>query len=139
MAALYAALVFTVVLLVVTAYFLMGAVPLLILTHDVGLDARFVRGFFNTYYLAAMVAAGGAAASYGLAGQPAFALGAAAIVLAAAALRRRIIPTMDLVGTQIQEGAIGAIRRFRTLHVTALMVNLVQLVAIVWGLTALKL
>jgi hypothetical protein len=56
-AAMYAALFFTVALLVTTAYFLMGSVPLLVLKHDTPLDASFVRGFFNTYYLAAMVTA----------------------------------------------------------------------------------
>ena len=40
-AALIAALIFTVALLVTTAYFLMGSVPLLILKHDTVLDARF--------------------------------------------------------------------------------------------------
>jgi hypothetical protein len=48
-AALIVALCCTVALLVVTAYFLMGSVPLLILKHDTPLDARFVRGFYNTY------------------------------------------------------------------------------------------
>ena len=46
-AALIAALVFTVALLVTTAYFMMGSLPLLILKHDTPVDARFIRGFFN--------------------------------------------------------------------------------------------
>jgi hypothetical protein len=36
----------------------LGSVPLLVLTHDTPLDARFVRGFFNTCYPGAMVTAG---------------------------------------------------------------------------------
>ena len=48
--ALYVAIVFTVALMVITAYFLMGGLPLLILKHDVPLDARFIRGFFQIYY-----------------------------------------------------------------------------------------
>ena len=51
--ALYASFFFTVALLVTTAYFLMGGLPLLTLKHDTPLDARFVRGFFNVYYRAA--------------------------------------------------------------------------------------
>ena len=64
-AALIAALFFTVALLVTHAYFLMGSVPLLVLEHDTPMDARFVRGFFNTYYLAAVVTAGATALSLG--------------------------------------------------------------------------
>ena len=72
-AALIAALFFTVALLVTTAYFLLGSIPLLILKHDTPLDSSFVRSFFNTYYLAAMFTAGAAAASYAFAGRLAFA------------------------------------------------------------------
>ena len=46
------ALFFTVALLVIIAYFLMGGLPLLVLKHDVPLDARFIRTFFNAYYAA---------------------------------------------------------------------------------------
>lgn len=45
-----AALFFTVVLLVTTAYFLMGGLPLLVLQHDTPLDGRFIRRFFDIYY-----------------------------------------------------------------------------------------
>ena len=55
--AMIAALLFTVALFVTTAYFIMGSIPLLVLKHDTPLDARFVRGFFNTYYVAAVVTA----------------------------------------------------------------------------------
>jgi len=78
-AALIAALVFSVILLVITAYFLMGSVPLLILKHDTPMDSRFVRGFFNTYYLAAMLTASATAVSYAVAGRLVFAVGAAAL------------------------------------------------------------
>ena len=42
------ALIATVALFATTAYFLFGSVPLLVLRHDTPMDARFVRGFFNT-------------------------------------------------------------------------------------------
>lgn len=47
-AAMIAALFFTVALLVTTAYFLMGSVPLLILKHDRPKDSRFVRAASST-------------------------------------------------------------------------------------------
>jgi hypothetical protein len=138
-ASLIAALFFTVALLVVTAYFIMGSVPLLILKHDTPLDGRFIRGFFNTYYLAAMFTAGATAVSYAFAGRPSFAGGAAALALLAALLRRKVIPTMDLLRTQIQASGAQAVPVFRRMHVTAILINLAQLVAIVWSLTALSL
>ncbi len=72
--ALYASFFFTVALLVTTAYFLMGGLPLLTLKHDTPLDARFVRGFFNVYYRAAFWASLGAFVSYALWGRYPFAL-----------------------------------------------------------------
>ncbi len=87
-ASLVAALCFTGAWLVITTYFLMGSVPLLILEHDTPMDARFVRGFFNTYYVAAMFTAGATAVSYALAGRPGFAVGTAGLTLLAALLRR---------------------------------------------------
>jgi len=135
-ASLIAALFFTVALLVTTAYFILGSVPLLILKHDTPKDFRFVRGFFNIYYLAAMSAGSAAAVSYALAERPAFAAGAAALALLAAVLRRKVIPRMESLGTQIQAGGTDAIAAFRRTHMSAILVNLAQLVLLVWSLTA---
>lgn len=137
-AAIFAALFFTVALLVTTAYFIMGSIPLLILKHDTPLDARFVRGFFNVYYVAAFVTATGTAISYALAERPGIALGAAVLALMSVALRKKILPKMDLLGTQIQSNDLDAIPGFRRTHVTAIMINVVQLVAIVWSLISLS-
>lgn len=137
--ALIAALFFTVALLVSTAYFLLGSVPLLILKHDTPLDARFVRGFFNTYYLAAMFTAGAAAVSYAFAGIAAFAVEAAALALLAVILRRKIIAKMDSLQDHIQVSGEGAIPRFRRTHLFAILVNLAQLVLIVCSLIVFSL
>ena len=138
-AAIYAAMISSVALLVTTAYFVMGSVPLLILKHDTPLDARFVRGFFNTYYVAAMVTASATALSYALAGRMAFAAGAAALALLAAVLRGKVIGKMDRLRALMQANDSGAIPGFRRTHVMAILINLVQLVLIVWSLTALHL
>ena len=137
--ALLAALFFTVALLVVTAYFILGSVPLLVLKHDTPMDGRFVRGFFNTYYLAAMYTAGATALSYALAGNLLFASGAAALALLATFLRRQVIPRMDLHRAEIEAGGTDAIPGFRRVHVTAIVVNIAQLALIVWSLTAFSL
>jgi len=139
-AALIAALFFTVALLVTTAYFLLGSVPLLVLKHDTPLDARFVRAFFNIYYLAATGIGCATAVSYAAAGRPAIAAGAAAIAILAFAMRRMLMPRMDALGSELGlapgPGTAPGVAAFRRLHVTAIVVNLVQLVAIVWSLIA---
>lgn len=136
--AIYAAFFFTVALLVNTTYFLLGGLPLLILKHDEPLDARFVRGFFNVYYHAAFWVGLGAAVSYALWGRFAFAAGAAVLAAVAAALRKRLLPAMLQVGSQIEAGDAGALQRFRRMHATVLLLNLVQLVVVVWGLIVLS-
>lgn len=131
--AIYPAFFFTVVLLVTTAYFLLGGLPLLVLKHDVALDARFIRSFFNLYYKAAFWASLGAAVSYALWGRPVLACGAAALAGVAVLLRRQLLPVMQQLGSEIEANDEGAIQRFRKVHATALLVNLVQLALVVWG------
>jgi hypothetical protein len=137
-AAMLFAMFFTVALLVTTAYFIMGSVPLLVLKHDTPLDARFVRGFFNIYYRAAFATAAATSISFAFAGRPAFAAGAAALALIALALRKKIIPQMDSLGAKIQSDYMDAIPGFRKTHITAILINIAQLVAIVGSLIALN-
>ena len=131
--AIYGAFFFTVALLFVTAYFLLGGLPLLILKHDVPLDARFIGGFFRVYYSAAFWAALGACLSYALWGRIALAVGAAAVALIATLLRRHFLPLMLRLGAQIEAREGGAIQRFRRLHAIALLINLALLALLVWG------
>mgnify|MGYP007034009141 FL=1 len=135
----FAALFFTVALLVTTAYFLMGGLPLLILKHDTPLDARFIRGFFHVYYRAAMVTAAGTAVSYAFLGRPDLAAGAAAIGIAALVLRTKVLPTMDRLCAAIVDHDEQAVRQFRRIHLALLTGNLAQLILVVWSLTTLKL
>ena len=136
--AIYGAFVFTVALLVTTAYFLMGGLPLLILKHDIPLDARFVRGFFNLYYRAAFWTALGACVSYAMWGRFVFAVGAAVIAAVAILLRRQLVPAMQFLGARIEASDEGAVHRFRRVHAAALLINLTQLVLVVWGLIRLS-
>jgi len=136
---LIVALIFTVILLVITAYFLMGSVPLLVLKHDTPLDARFVRGFFNTYYVAAMYAAAATALSYAAAGRFLFAAGATGLAAIAVVLRRTVLQRMDSIRAVLQADDAGAIAAFRRTHIAAILANLAQLALIVWSLVALPL
>lgn len=133
MASTYLALFFTVVLLVTTAYFIMGGIPLLILNHDTPLDGRFIRRFFEIYYSAALIGALGAAGSYALWGKPLFAMSALAIATVVLLLRRTILPAMVRLGAQIQASDPAAISGFRKVHAIALLINLIQLIVVVWG------
>jgi hypothetical protein len=131
------ALFCTVALLVVTAYFLLGSIPLLVLKHDDPVDSRFIRSFYVTYYRIALVTASAATASYALASRPAFAAGAAGIVVLTWVLRQRFIPRMDALGTQIRANAEVAIPGFRKIHKLAILINLAQLLGILGSLAAL--
>jgi hypothetical protein len=128
------ALFFTVALLAVTTYFLLGSVPLLILKHDNPIDSRFIRSFYITYFRMAIVAAIGTTASYALAGRAGFAIGAAGIASLTLILRTRLIPRMDRLGQQIQGADPLAIPEFRKIHKSAILINIAQLAAIVSSL-----
>jgi hypothetical protein len=128
------ALFFTVAMLMVTAYFFLGSVPLLVLKHDDPVDAKFVRAFYNMYYRIALVTATGAALSYGFSGRPGFATGAAANALLVWWLRGTFIPRMVALAGQIQSSGSPAVTVFRRMHKTAILINLAQLVIIVASL-----
>lgn len=130
---MYGAFIFTVALLVFTAYFLLGGLPLLVLKHDVPLDARFVRAFFNVYYKVAFWAAIGATISYAVWGRVAFAAGAAGIAILVTFLRKRFLRAMEDVGAQIDGSDEEPIRRFRRMHGAALLINIAVLIVLVWG------
>jgi hypothetical protein len=133
------ALIATVVLLVWMGFFMMGSLPLLVLAHDTPLDARFIRGLFNVYYLAVMLTAAAAALSYAWTGRPLFALGMAGIAALAFSLRRwLLIPRMDAL-RQAAPATDATIRQFRRIHITGMLLNVAQLAAVAWALTQLGL
>lgn len=135
--AVYPAILFTVLLLAITAYSVLGGMPLLILKHDVPLDARFVQGFFFHYYRVALWFAVCACLSYLVWGR--YELGAGAAVIAAGTLdlRRRIPRGIQGLGAQIAADDANAIQRFRRLHAFALVMNLALLLVLVAGVLRL--
>lgn len=136
--AVYGAFFFMVAMLVSTAYFLMGGLPLLGLKHDVPLDARFIRGFFNVYYRAAFWTGAGACVSFALWGRPVFAVGAASVAVIAIVLRKYLLGAMQQLGERIEASDAGAIQRFRKVHIGALLVNVALLVFLVSGIITLS-
>ena len=130
---------FTVAMLCVSVYFLLGSVPLLILKHDTPVDGSFIRSFFNLYYRMAAFVGSAAALTYAFSNRPWFAFGAAFIAILSVVLRRTIIAKMDLLHAQIHTVNIEAIPEFRKIHFKAILISLVQLVAVVWSLFLFKL
>jgi hypothetical protein len=136
--AAHSALLFTVLTLATTAYFFMGGLPLLILKHDVALDARFVHSFFRLYYRLAFLTTTGLTVSHALAGQRLLAGGAAALVLTTLGVRSLLVPAMRLYGDAIQRNDPAALRRFRRVHSTVLLIILTEVVLIIASLSQLK-
>jgi hypothetical protein len=97
-----------------------------------------VRGFFNTYYVAATYAAAATSVSYVFAGRLAFAAGAAGLAVSTFLLRQEVMQRMDSLRAELQVNAASAIGAFRRMHVAAILANLAQLVLIVWALIALS-
>jgi hypothetical protein len=131
------ALVSTVALLVSMAFFMLGSLPLLVLKHDTPLDARFIRGVFNTYYVAVMLVAGVGTLSYAFAERPGFSLGMGCVAALAYASRRWVLSRMDVLRSTMKADDSAAIRRFRRLHVGGMLANAAQLGAVVWSMTGL--
>ncbi|HRH05105.1 MAG TPA: hypothetical protein PK702_04700 [Burkholderiaceae bacterium] len=127
-------IVFTVAMLAISVYFLLGSIPLLILKHDTPVDSIFIRSFFNLYYKVAIFVAAGAALSYAFSNRMAFAIGAAVISALCFMLRRTVIAKMDALKAHIHADNIEAIPEFRKIHFQAIQVSFVLLITVVWSL-----
>lgn len=131
------ALLFTVLLLAVTTYFLLGSIPLLLLKHDNPIDGRFIRSFYITYFRIAICVAVSTVLSYLMASRLALALGASGVTLLTLFLRSRLIPMMDRLNAQIRDHHVVAIPEFRKVHKSAITINMLQMLAILGGLGAI--
>ena len=131
------ALFFTVTLLAITAYFLLGSVPLLVLKHDDPVDARFIRSFYVTYFMFALIAAVATAVSYAAAARPLFSAVAATIAMLTLVLRGKLVPRIDQLDAHIQANNSAAIPEFRKIHKSAILRNVFQLAALLGSLVLL--
>lgn len=128
------ALFFTVALMAITAYFLLGSVPLLTLKHDNPIDGPFVRSFYITYFKMAFVVALATAVSYGVAGRPVFAVGATAIAALTWWVRFHFVPRMDQLSADIQAQGPDKVPNFHAIHKKAILINTTQLMTILCSL-----
>ena len=119
-----------VLLLVWMGFFMLGSLPLMVLKHDTPLDARFIRGLFDVYYKAVMVAAAAGTLAHALAGRPATSAALALVGTIAFASRSLILSRMDRLRMTMSATDSEGIRRFRRLHVLGMVLNAVQLLAL---------
>jgi hypothetical protein len=132
---LIVALISTVVMLVWMGFFMMGSLPLLILKHDTPVDARFIRGLFNVYYMAVMSTAAVGALSCLIAGRFAPALALSGVAACGFAGRHWLVARMDQVRSSISADDAPSIAKFRRLHIAGMVLNVALMGAVCVGLT----
>lgn len=128
-------LVSTVFLLMSLGVSVLSSTPLLILKHDVPMDSRVIRQVFHYSYRLVSIMAFASSLAFALAGRPLLSLAMASIAIFALTLHRVLLGRMDILRTTMHDGDTAAISRFRKLHVTGVVLNLTQLVLLVWGIT----
>ena len=92
---LIVALISTVALLIWMGFFMMSSLPLLILKHDTALDARFIRGLFNIYYVGLMSVATAGVLIHAISGRYGIALGVGCMAMIGFARCRWLVGRMD--------------------------------------------
>jgi hypothetical protein len=133
------ALVSTVLLLMSLGFSVLGTTPLLILKHKLPMDSRVIRQVFHYCYRLVTVVAIAASIGHALAGRPVLSVSTGCIALLAVALHRWMLTRMDALRATMHDGDIHAVRRFRELHVVGIALNFMQLAAVGWAMTQLKL
>ena len=131
----------TVLTLSSLGFSVLGSTPLLILRHDVPLDGRFIRQVFHYCYRIVAAFAITATIAHTVSQRIGLAVGLGMIALLALAMHPWLLRRLDTLRLTMYEGRGDplAIRRFRQLHAGAVGLNLVQLVAMIAGLTQVTL
>jgi hypothetical protein len=129
------ALVSTVLLLMSLGFSVLGSTPLLILKHDVAMDSRVVRQVFHYCYRLVTVVAIVGSAAYAFAGRPLLSLGIGCVAVMAIAMHHWLLTRMDALRSTMHDGDTAALSRFRKLHIAAIAINAVQLVAMGFATT----
>jgi hypothetical protein len=120
-----------VILLLPMACFFLSSPTFLLVGLDVPAVTQLLRGMFNGYFLAMSLTGTVAAVAFGVAGRPGFAVAAVAAAAFAIMARRWFLPRLDAELEMRDAGNAAAIRRLRVLHLLGMLVNAIQLVAVV--------
>lgn len=115
-------------------YFVVGGLPLLVLKYDHPTDARLVRGFFQVHYLVLMSLATVGTLSSAFAGRPLLAMAIAGIALTGFTARQVIVSSMDRLRGTMTVTDTPAKRKFRALHITGIVLNILLMIGFVSAL-----
>ena len=108
--------------------FFLSAPAFLLVGLEIPEVMQLLRGLFSGYFLVMSIAGAVAAVLAAAAGRPVFSIGLAALAVFAIAARRWFLQHMD---AELRAGTAPARRRLRGLHLKGMLVNAVQLVAVV--------
>ena len=115
-------------------YCVVGGLPLLVLKYDHPSDSRLVRGFFEVHYLVLMTIAAVGALSAALSNRPLLATAIACIALAGFTARRTIVLRMDRLRSTMSVADAPAIRKFRTLHISGIVLSVFLMAGLISAL-----
>jgi hypothetical protein len=125
--ALYAA----VILLLPMACFFLSSPAFLLVSLEVPEVTQLLRGLFHGYFLAIGIAGTIATVMFAVSGRPVFSLEAIAVAVFAVTVRRWLLQHMDAQLKARDGGATTAVKRLRVLHVKGMLINAIQLAAVV--------
>lgn len=120
----------TILLLFPMGYLLLAAPAFLLVRFTIPVVPRLLRAMFYGYFIMLTAASGLATAAYVFNGRLTAALGMGLIAAAALILRPWFLRRFDTELCARDAGDAGAVRRLRRLHWGGMLVNLVQLAAV---------
>ncbi|MFO1162568.1 MAG: hypothetical protein U1E60_27280 [Reyranellaceae bacterium] len=132
--ALYAA----VILLLPMACFFLSSPTFLLVGLEIPEVTQLLRGLFNGYFLVMAVAGTVASVAFAIAGRPAFAVAAIAAAGFAVVARRWFLQHLDAALQMRDAGSCTAVPQLRALHVKGMLINAVQLAAVVASVPLIK-
>src|SRR5258708_15436599 len=125
------ALCAVVILLLPMVCFFLAAPAFLLVGLHVPEVTQLLRGMFNGYFLAMGIMGVIAAFAFVATGRPLFAVGAVALSTLAVAARGWFLQRMDVELQARDASTSTAVRQLRVLHLKGMLVNAVQLAAVV--------
>ena len=122
-----------VILLFPMACFFLSTTSFLLVGLDKPEVTQLLRGIFNGYFLVIGIAGVIAMVLFATSGRPVFSIGAIGIAAYSIAVRRWLLQRMDAELQARDAGTFSAVRQLRVLHVQGMLINAVQLAAVVAG------
>jgi hypothetical protein len=130
--------VFALIVLLLPLFYLFLAAPAFLCVRlDIPQVARLLRAMFHGYFVALIVAGIAGSALVALDGHALPALAMALVAAIAITLRQWFMARLDVLMLERDAGVTGVAGRLRLLHVTGMLVNAIQLAAVIASVPAL--